>query len=185
MAVETIEHPDRLVIYPSRRKAILVLLGATAFVCLGLWIGSPGMSSRVSMIERVIATYIGVPFFGLCGLYAAYRIVVRRPAIVVDATGLTDTSHPFGVGYLSWDEIDRVVLYKYQGQGMLGIYPKNLDTLMSRLEGMRSKYMRANLALGCAPVNLAQVMLPMKLADLADLMRARYGVRAEADEALK
>ena len=185
MPIETIEHPDRLVIYPSRRKAALVLLGAIVFVVLGLWIGSPGMRSRVSMVERMIATYIGVPFFAACGLYAAYRIVIRRPAVVVDPTGITDTSHPFGVGYLGWGDIDRVVLYRYQGQAMLGIYPKNLETLLSRLEGVRSKYIRANLALGCAPVNLAQVMLPMGLAELAALMHARYGVRVEGSEVLK
>ena len=174
---DSIEHPDRLVIYPSRLKATLVLLGAIAFVALGIWIASPGMARRVGPWEVFFGSYVGVPFFAACALSAAHRIVFRRPVVEMDATGITDSSNFFGVGHLNWDEVDRAVLYRYHRQPMLGIFPKDLDAFLGRLSAARRSYARINLALGIPPVNISQVVLPMTVAELAGLMQTRYGVR--------
>ena len=181
MTTETIEHPDRIVVYPSRRKAALVLLGAIGFVVLGIWIGSPGMAPRVSLFSKVVCTYIGVPFFALCGLYAAYRLAIRRPAVVIDRTGITDTSNAFAPGHLDWNDIDCVLVYEYHKQPMLGILPKNLDLFLDRQNASRRAYYKMNLALKLPPVNIAQVILPMKVTELARLLHARYGVRVEGE----
>ncbi|HET9251451.1 MAG TPA: STM3941 family protein [Candidatus Eisenbacteria bacterium] len=179
MATESTEHPDRIVIYPSRWKAVLILLGASAFVALGFWIASPGIASRVGAVEKFIASYVGIPFFAACGLYAAYRIAFRRPALQIDATGITDTSHAFSPGHLCWHEVDRVVLYEYQSQPMLGIIPKDLDSFLSRQSAHVRTYAKTNLGLSVPPFNIAQVTLPTSVAELAKLIQTRYGVRVE------
>jgi len=171
--------PERLVIYPSRAKMLLVLLGAMVFVLLGLWIASPKMSRVVPIWDVLIASYVGVPFFGVCGLYAAYRLVRRRPSVVIDATGITDTSNAFAVGRLSWAEIDHMALYQSYGQWMLGIVPRDLEGFLIRQPSERRSYIKLNLSLGYSPINIAQVAISMRLADLAELLRARYGVRIE------
>ena len=168
-------------IYPSRSKAALVLLGAIAFVVAGLWIGSPDIARTLPLWDVVIATYVGVPFFGACGLYAAYRLVRRRPAVEIDSTGFTDSSSAVGAGRLSWGEVNRVVVYKVYGQWMLGIVPRDLETFISRQSIWRRWVTRLNLALGCSPANIAQVILPMSVWELAELLRTRYGVRVEGD----
>lgn len=175
------EHPDRLVIYPSRTKALLVVLGSIAFVALGIWIGTPEIARRVAPWEVVIASYVGVPFFSACGLYAAYRLAIRRPAVEIDSAGITDAASALGVGRLNWDEVDHVRLYKFSGQPMLGIVPRELDLFLSRQPSMRRRVMELNLTLGCAPVNIPQVMLRMKVGDLAELLHTRYGVRVKND----
>jgi len=174
-------YAERIVIYPSRLKATLVFLGAIAFVVLGIWIGSPGMRSRVSPLEVILGSYLGVPFFGACGLYALYRIVIRRPALEIDWTGITDTSSAISAGHLNWEEIDHVVLYRYHSQPMLGIVPKDLGGFLNRLGSIRRSMLQLNLRLGIAPINIAQVVLPMSVAELGDLIRTRYGVRVEGD----
>jgi hypothetical protein len=179
MTPETIEHPDRIVLYPSRSKAVLILLGASAFVALGIWIASPGMASRVSPVQKFIASYVGIPFFAACGLYAAYRIAFRRPVLRIDASGINDTSHAFAPGHLCWHEVDRVVVYKYQNQPMLGIVPKDLDSFLSRQSAHVRTYAKMNLGLGIPPFNIAQVILPISVADLANLIQTRYGVHVE------
>lgn len=181
MTLYTSERTDRLVIYPSRTKMLLVLLGAIAFVVAGVWIASPAIARLVLPWELFIASYVGVPFFGACGLYAAYRLVRRRPALEIDSTGISDTASALGVGYLGWDEVGRVVLYKIQGQSMLGIFPKDLESVLSRQHPLRRKLLKLNLALGYAPVNIPQVVLRMKLSELAELLRTRFGVRVEGD----
>ena len=179
MTSSTDHHAERIVIYPSRLKATLVLLGAIAFVVLGIWVGSPAMRSRVSLLSVILVSYVGVPFFSACGLYALYRIVIHRPALEIDWTGITDTSSAISAGHLNWEEIDHVVLYRYYSQPMLGIIPKDLDGFLNRLGSIRRSILQLNLRLGIAPINISQVVLPMSVAELGDLIRTRYGVRVE------
>jgi len=181
MTPESSTDADRVVIYPSRAKMALVVLGSMAFVVIGVWIGTPGVARGLAMWKVVVASYIGVPFFAACGLYGAYRLAIRRPALEIDSTGITDAASAVGAGRLSWDEVDHVVLYKYSGQSMLGIVPRNLEMLLSRESVVRRLLTKLNLALGCAPINVPQVGLTMKVADLANLLHTRHGVRVEGD----
>ena len=175
MKPSTTNDPDRIVIYPSRGKTALVLLGAIGFVVVCAWLLSLGVR-RVG-VEGLVASLVGVPFFGVCGLYAAYRLVHRRPAVEIDRMGIVDGASALGVGRLLWDEVDHVQLYEFWGQPMLGIIPRELELFLSRQHPLRRSITKLNLRLGFAPVNVPQVILPMKLAELADLLRARYGVR--------
>ena len=177
--MRSIVDPDRLVIYPSRVKLLLVLIGAIGFVVLCAWIAISDATRNVPIWELVLAAYVGVPFFSACGLYAAYRLVLRRPALEIDSRGITDAASGLAVGRLRWEEIDHVVLYEYCGQAMLGIFPRDLEGWLLRRHPLRRSLTRLNLRLGCAPVNIPQVTLPVKLGDLADRLRARHGVRVE------
>jgi uncharacterized membrane protein YccF (DUF307 family) len=75
------EHSDRLVIYPSRLKTLLVLLGSIAFVVIGIWIATPEVARGVATWKVVISSYVGVPFFAACGLSTrptGWRAIDRR-----------------------------------------------------------------------------------------------------------
>jgi hypothetical protein len=146
-----------------------------------LWIATPEVAQRVATWKVIVSSYVGVPFFGACALYSAYRLAHRRPAIEIDSTGITDAASALGAGRLSWDDVDHVVLYRYSGQLMLGIIPTDLDNFLSRQQLIRRTLTKLNLALGCAPVNIPQVALPMRLTELAGLLHTRYGVRVEGD----
>jgi len=156
-------------------------MGSIAFVVIGVWIGTPGVARGLATWKVIVASYVGVPFFAACGLYAAYRLVSHRPALEIDSAGITDSASSVGAGRLRWDEVDHVVLYKYSGQAMLGIVPTNLDIFLSRQPVARRILTKLNLALGCAPINVPQVGLSMKVAELASLLHTRYGVHVEGD----
>src|SRR5262245_36958156 len=105
---------EPLVIYPSRVKIALVLLGSVAFVLACFWIAKTGVW------EGILAACLGVPFFGACALYAAYRLIRRRPSFELDSMGIVDSGSAFGVGRLFWEDIDHGYLYEYRGQRLLG-----------------------------------------------------------------
>jgi hypothetical protein len=163
MTPDSSTEPNKVVIYPSRAKMSLVLLGSMAFVAIGVWIGTPGVARGLEIWKVVIASYVGVPFFAACGLYAVYRLATHRPALEIDSTGIADAASAVGAGRLSWDEVDHVVLYKYSGQSMLGIVPRNLDIFLSRQPVVRRSLTRLSLALGCAPINVPQKDRKFKL----------------------
>ncbi|GAB4223392.1 MAG: hypothetical protein Kow0062_23420 [Acidobacteriota bacterium] len=173
--------PNQVVIYPSRARMALVLLGSIVFVVIGVWRGTPGDAERPPIWVVIAGLYVGVPFFAACGLYAGYRLVCRRPALTIDSTGITETASALGAGRLTWEEVDYVVLYKFGGQSMLGIVPKNLEGFLSRQPGMRRFLIKINMALGCAPINVPQVGVSMRLSELAELLQTRHGVRVEGE----
>jgi len=150
-------------------------------VVIGAWIGTPGVAKGLAIWKVVVASYVGVPFFAACGLYAAYRLAIRRPAVEIDSKGITDAASAVGAGRLSWDEVDHIVLYKYSGQSMLGVVPRNLDNFLNRQRVVRRVLMKLNLTLGCAPINIPQAGLSIKVAELANLLHTQHGVRVEGD----
>ena len=165
-----------IVIYPHRGKLLLVLLGAVAFVAIGvffLWYRDVSIIGRIEMILVGVASIL---FFGLVALYVVYRLVWRRPALIIGPEGIVDRASVIGVGRLSWSEVAYIEAYRFREQPMLGVYPRDLEAMLARLPGWHRRVIRLNLALGCAPVNLPQVTLPGTTDDLARLIASRFDV---------
>ena len=174
---DAIPDPNRLVIYPSRVKLSFLFLGGIVFVALGAWIGISSNVHGWTQWKVVVASGLGVPFFGLCSAYAAARLIVRRPLLEIDPMGIMDASSAVGAGRLSWAEVDHMVLYEYLGQTMLGIVPTNLDLVMQRQAPLRRLSMKLNMMLGCPPINVAQAGIDLSLTELAGWLRDQHWVR--------
>lgn len=172
---------DRLVIYPSRTKMVLLFLAAIAFVAGGVWIGSPAMAGQVSAVRRAIAVYAGIPFFGLGGAFILYRLVKWRPSFIADASGFTDSASVAGIGHIPWSDVDHIKSYEIRGQPLLGVWPKDVQALLERQGSMRRRLMQANISMGSAPIAIPQATLPMKVEELASLLEERFGVRVERE----
>lgn len=179
MKHDTGEDRDCVVVYLSRFKLGLILLGSLVFVALGVVLALAAEERGIAFWKVVVVSYVGVPFFSYCALFSAWRLLFRRPALVIDARGITDAASAFGVGHVGWDEVERVLLYNVSGQAMLGIFPLDTARFLARLPLHVRLVARLNLALGWAPINLPQVGLDMPLVDLALLIQTRSGVRFE------
>lgn len=165
-----------IVIFPHRGKLVLVLLGAVGFVAIGiflLWYRNVGAFRRVEFVLTGLASIL---FFGLVAVYVVYRLVWRRPAVIIGPGGIVDHSSLLGVGRLQWSEVAYIEAYRFRNQPMLGVYPRDLDAVLARLPGWHRRAIRMNLSLGCAPMNLPQVTLPGRIDDLARLIASRFDV---------
>lgn len=166
---------DTIRIYPIRLKLWLVLLGAILFVVLGVSILGFREPWPLRIYHGAVAV-LAILFFGACAVIALVRILVPSPAVVLNREGLTDSTSPFGVGYLSWDEVAFISIYLIQGQRMLGVFLKDAGSVMARVGGAKAGYMKTNLRMGFAPVNIPQLLVPMPLDELAELIQARFGI---------
>jgi hypothetical protein len=167
--------PQPLVIYPSRWKASLILVGAVAFVVIsGAMIVLPEPGVAGWLLRRL--GMVGVLFFGACGAYTAYRLIVQRPALVADDDGLLDNASAVAVGRLRWDEIERVWPYGFSGQMFLGVIPRDLEQVLARLPRWKQALIRANVSFGCAPINIPQTILPVRIDDVVNELAQRFDV---------
>ena len=126
----------QIVVYPSRgrllRYALLYVVGIFAFGLFlywsvigsypqtnnprGDWIfalaASLGVVGRIGIGILSLAVALLLAVILVCTLY---RILVRKPSIIVDADGITDGCSLIagGVGLIRWDEIEIVTVHTY------------------------------------------------------------------------
>jgi hypothetical protein len=157
---------DEIVIYPSKFKTALLAAGALIFVCGILALAIWGEKSEIPSWEELIIYWVGIPFFGFAFIYACYRLIVPKPAVIINHRGVFDNASALSAGLVEWDEIDRVFIYEYYGQRCLGIVPLDVKAFFKRQPIFKRWLMRINLHLVEAPINIPQNTLPMKVDDL-------------------
>jgi hypothetical protein len=90
--------PNKVEIYPSRGRLVLLGFVSLLFVLLGLWMGLGGEAPGIPGWRVVAGSYLGVPFFSACLCYAAYRLIARRPALVLCLEGIVDQGSAVSAG---------------------------------------------------------------------------------------
>lgn len=140
------------------------------FVLIGIGLMFDG---SVDMVRKVIAAF-AVIFFAACCMYAMFRLVKPRPAVVIDQNGIEDNATAFGVGFLAWHEIAEMREFTSKGQTFLGIVPKDLDALLARQPRWKRAAIRFSLLTGGAPVNIPQTILPTTVSVLLRLIDRRF-----------
>jgi hypothetical protein len=160
-----------LVIHTSRLKLAAVALVSAGFVVVGTWIL---LHAREEALRGAAIGLASIAFFGFCGGYAVWRLIRRTPALVISGQGIVDNASALRVGFMGWNEIADLREYRLGNQVFLGIVPANLDALLAKQPAWKRGAIRANLRLGAAPVNIPQVVLPMKVSDLIDEIEARF-----------
>jgi hypothetical protein len=158
---------NELVLYPSKLKTILIAAGALIFVCSGLsfviWQDEVGLSFWMI----VICSWVGIPFFGFGFLYACYRLIVPKPALIVNHEGIFDNASAISAGLVKWDEIADVFVSDFMGQSFLSVVPVDIEAFLQRQPVFKIWLMKANAGLVAAPINIPQSMLRMKVEELA------------------
>jgi hypothetical protein len=153
---------------------VSITLGSALFVAAGVWLISLWINSGGSVFMGVVGV-ASILFFGFCCAYAIRRLIRPSPAVVIDRHGILDCASAVAVGFIAWEDVAELREYRFSNQTFLGIVPKNLDELAARQPAWKRRAIRANCALGAAPVNIPQTMLPMKVQDLLREVKSRFG----------
>jgi hypothetical protein len=156
---------DELVLYPKRTKLLMLAAGSLMFVVLGVYLAQNQESMGLSLWKVIIVSYVGVPFFGLCLVYAIYRLVVRKPAVVVNKDGIFDNASAAGAGFIRWEEIANIFPYDYMGHRMLGINLVDEAAILARQPALKRALARMNGKI-VAPFNIPQSTLPISVDEL-------------------
>jgi hypothetical protein len=161
---------EDIVIFPSRKKLVLIAIGAFVLAAIGVFIIK---DPEIYWLIRILGGYLGVPFFGACLGYALFRLTKPKPSLVINDEGVFDNASAVGAGMLKWSEIAEVKITSYMGQRFLSIVPNNLEEILQRQSILKRWLMKANRGLVDSPFNVPEIALTLKLEEILSLIDAR------------
>jgi hypothetical protein len=172
---------DDVVIYPSKLKTLLIAVVSLLFVAIGFYLadGLDAMRLPLPVWVIVITSFVCILFFGLCFVYALYRLLSPKPAVVISREGIFDNASAVGAGMLKWEEIAEIYTYTFMGQRMLGIVPRDTEAVIARQPLFKRVLAKMNRGMVQAPFNIAQNTLPIPVDELVKEIEERWVISPE------
>ncbi|RIV35988.1 hypothetical protein D2V08_03315 [Flagellimonas lutimaris] len=166
---------DKIEVQLSKTKILLLLIGAIAFVVLGILFiinPEPFESSRFNNPEMIrIAGIASVVFFGLCVLFIAKKLFDKKVGLTIDQYGITDNSNATSVGLIAWDDITDIMAVQVASTKILLLKTDKPDKYIEQVKnGISKRAMKANHEIYGSPLTIISSSLKIKYDDLEKLI---------------
>ncbi|MFE5207393.1 STM3941 family protein [Streptomyces sp. NPDC056600] len=157
-------------VYPIPKGRVWALLaGALAFVAVGV-----AFLVVHSSVKMTVAGALAVPFFGVCALIIAQRLVRDRPELVLDDSGVEHVR----LGRFTWDEIAAVRVreqwVRNTSQQFIELVLHDPDAYLARAPRLVRSTASMNARLGYGPANMPMSTLPVPAEAVVDAMRRHH-----------
>ena len=161
-------------IFPSRLKLLVLLVGSVVMTAASCFV----VVSVPEPIHMAIGL-IGIAFFGVAGLFCAYRLLDPRPAVRLTPDGIYDSSSLIAAGFVAWSDIEFVAPFTVERNRMLGFDLKDPASCVLSKPWPKCVLLRLNLRMGFPVFSIPEIVLPGRVDDLMIELVARYPVRAK------
>lgn len=162
---------DDIIIYPKRKRMIMLSIVSLVFILLGaVFIG-------VAMVEDeklllTIGVFVAL-FFGLCLIFYLKIIFNPKPAVIITEEGIEDQSSYIAAGLVRWGEIESIGLSEFSGQLFLGIVTYDRQLIINRASGLKRLLNNLNRGLLETQVNIPVKNLAYPTEDLLEQIDTR------------
>ncbi len=162
---------QRIEIALSKKKIFLMLLGALAFVAVGLWfvIAPPKISNSYwgNPTKIAIVGYASIVFFGLCAFVLIKKLPDNKPGLVIDEKGLTDNSSGVSAGQILWSDIVDISVIEIHRQKLILLQVTNpQDYIDKQTSGFKRKMMQLNYKMYGTPLIITSNELKISFDEL-------------------
>lgn len=169
-----------IVIKLNKKKIILVLVGAVAFVLVGLilLISRDIQESYNPILVKLLAV-VDIVFFGACMVYAFLKLFDNNVALLIDERGVTDNSSAVAAGLIEWKNILSISVTEVTGQKFLTIEVSNPEEIINRQVGWKKILSGLNRSLYESPVQISANILDYNFEELHRVLQenlAKYRV---------
>lgn len=170
---------ERIEIYSSKKKSLLLLIGSIAFVVLGFWllIEADNLTSwraRNPIFTRgiVIASIL---FFGLGVFVGIKRLIKSEIALIIDSKGLNVNPKKSLNEYINWSDINGIEEIKIQSTRIVIIGVKNPKYWLDKeISGFKRKLMQFNVSNYNSPFNIVASGLDISSDKLIETLNNYY-----------
>lgn len=152
-----------------------MLLGALAFVAIGLWfvIAPPTIENSYwgNPVKLAIAGYASILFFGLCAFYLIRKLPDTKPGLIIDHEGLTDNSSGLSAGRVLWSDIVNLSVIQIHKQKLIMLHVKNPQEYIGRQTSLfKRKSMELNYKMYGTPLSITANGLQTSFEDLLTIL---------------
>jgi len=109
---------------------------------------------------------------------AVLKALKVKSLLTITRDGIIDNSSIGGVGFISFDEIKEFLIITLYNKKVIAVIPKNIDSFLLKLPGVKRRLVKRNLNLNLPPVtinvNLAKDMEPEDILSLLQKRLADY-----------
>jgi len=163
-----------IVIQISKTKLVLITLGAWGFVLLAVWIWSGSEELFSSPLISITVAFIGIIFFGSCGVYGLVKFFDTKPGLIINSTGITDNSSGVSAGLILWHEITGISVKEMHSQKFLTIEVTDPQKYIARGNFIKRMFNAANLKFYGSPIQISSTSLKTDFNSLVDIIFENY-----------
>jgi hypothetical protein len=109
----------------------------------------------------------------LTTVVAAKKFFDRSPAIVIDQSGIFDSSSAYSLDRIEWNEIDRIEEVRMGTQIFIAIFVRDPDRFIQG-EGWQPKMLRTNVSMFGTPILISAASTVLGHTQLLHLLQAKY-----------
>lgn len=166
---------NTVVIHLSKKKLVLLAVGATVFVALGIVLLF--VAKQLAGFEALLVQAVGwvcIIFFGLALVVALRKLADNRPGLVISDVGIEDNSSGVAAGLIPWIEIQGLDVSMVQSQQFLTIRVINPEKYLERGNFIKRLASRANLKYYGSPIQISASALQLDFEELVALVKQRF-----------
>ena len=159
----------------SKNKLAGMLVGAIAFVGVGLWfiIAPPPISNPYfgSPTRLLFLGVIAILFFGVGAIYIIRKLQDKRPGLIMDQLNLVDRSSGASAGPILWSDIVNIEVVQIHRQRLIVLEVKNPEYYINKQTSVvKRRMMQANYKMFGSPISITPNTLQIKFDDLMKLL---------------
>jgi hypothetical protein len=160
-----------IVIHTPKKDLALMVLGSFVFVAICIWILTGPSIGIVWLIIGTPTAYVGILFFGFTGFFSLSRLLLPKPAFVIDDVGFLDNSSAVSVGFIPWADISGVHVSSLQNQRFLAVSVDDAEKYLNRVNPLKRALMRVNQSMVGTVINISLSALPVSEEEFLSVIR--------------
>lgn len=100
-----------IIVYPSLIKSLGLLLGSVCFMGIAIWM--------LIVNGFNLLTILILFFFTFVAIFYLYMVVIRKPILIINKSGIYDHASAVGVGWIRWEALFSLFRFNHLIQVLL------------------------------------------------------------------